>query len=285
MDSITVKAYAKINVGLRILKKRLDGYHNIETIFHRVNIFDELTFEKSEIIKFTCTDPSLTVVDSNLCIKAIKLLQERYKYQHGVRIILAKNIPIGGGLGGGSSDAAATLLGVSRLWNIDAKDEELAQMALQLGSDVSFFLKDENAYATKRGELLDPVPFSLPYWIVVVFPGIHVSTGWAYTHIKQRRQEGPFGLNHILKEHLSNLPMLSTKLINDFEPLVTRRHPQIGRLIESLKFWGAGFAQLSGSGSCVYGLFSSKANAEKFVEKVGGEYKTFITPPHFKPEP
>ncbi|TAK60449.1 MAG: 4-(cytidine 5'-diphospho)-2-C-methyl-D-erythritol kinase, partial [Bacteroidetes bacterium] len=175
------KAYAKINIGLRILGKREDGYHDIETIFHRTNIFDRLIFELNKEIFISVSGFPLPNDNNNLSLRAANLLRQSYNLPFGVKIGLEKNIPIGAGLGGGSSDAAATLLGLRTLWNLPISIAELNVLAQQLGADVPYFLHDDSAYGTGRGDTLEYFHLDLPYWIVLVYPAIHVSTAWAYS--------------------------------------------------------------------------------------------------------
>lgn len=279
---MAVRAYAKINLGLRVLRKRQDGYHDIETVMHRINLFDDLTFKKAEAVSMTSTDLSLPCDESNLCIRAVRLLQEHFKVDRGAHIDLKKNIPIGAGLGGGSADAAETLRGVCKLWGLKTTTDELAELALQLGSDVPYFLQNGTAYATGRGEILEPLPMTLPYWIVVVFPGVHISTAWAYNNVILAEPEDAPSLKDILLNHIGDLSKLSSLVRNDFQAPVTAGHPKVPRLMESLRSWGAEFVQLSGSGSSVYGLFRDKAGPEKFYRRLYAEYTPFITPPHFK---
>jgi len=282
---MTVSAFAKINVGLRILKKRPDGFHDIETIFHRINICDELRFEESDHISLTCSDPMLPIDDSNLCIRAATILRQQFNISRGVHITLNKNIPVGAGLGGGSSDAARTLQNLCRVWKLNASSDELKSLALQLGSDVPYFLLPGTAYGTGRGEILEPLTITLPYWIVTVHPAIHISTAWAYSHAKPEQRKDAFTLKYIFTQHLTEIGKLSKQLNNDFEPIILEHHPEIGRLLDSLRFWGAELAQLSGSGSSVYGLFPKKTDAERYIRKLEGSYKTSLTPPHFNPTP
>ena len=181
-----LKAYAKINLGLRVLRKREDGFHDIETIFHRVNLFDELTVEPSDsAISISCDNQTLPVDENNLCWKAIELLRTEIGTSQGASVHLKKNIPIGSGLGGGSSDAAAVLTALPSLWKIPVDASTLAGIALNIGSDVPFFLHNRSAYAEGRGELLRFVKFTLPHSVLVVTPSIHVSTAWAYEELSK----------------------------------------------------------------------------------------------------
>ncbi len=180
-----VRAYAKINLGLHILGKRPDGYHNIETVFRLINLYDELEFVQSDQgIQFSSNTHELVSNNTNLCIRAANLLRELTGCHTGVEMTLSKRIPIGAGLGGGSTDAAAVLKSLTRLWSLEISPDELQTISGTLGSDVPFFFTGQTAHATGRGELLERMEMPLPYTILVVTPKIHVSTSWAYSAIK-----------------------------------------------------------------------------------------------------
>src|SRR5437867_6634005 len=181
---LDIRAYAKINLGLRILRKREDGYHEIETVFHRVNIFDEIRLSPSTGISLTCNDPDIPVNDDNLCMRAASALRDKYAVGKGVHIELKKTIPAGAGLGGGSSDAASTLLGLNQLWKLHLDRENLEPLALRIGSDIPYFLHEGSAYATGRGEKLEDIGIDIPCWIVLVYPKIQISTAWAYQNVQ-----------------------------------------------------------------------------------------------------
>lgn len=290
---LTARAYAKINLGLRILRKREDGYHDIETVFHRVNICDEVTISLSSKISLSCNRSDLPVDEGNLCTRAARMLQAKVNVKDGVHIQLTKSIPVGAGLGGGSSDAAATLLSLNKLWSLNLDVTQLEPLAIQLGSDVPYFLREGNAYATGRGETLERIDLDLPYWIVLAYPNIHISTAWAYenTQIPARpdwsgqsggsNPQSPINLKQILLRDLDNARRFMTLLPNDFEPLILRTHPAVAQVKKALYELGAEFAQMSGSGSSVYGLFSNEESANNAAEKVKKNNQVFITPPHF----
>lgn len=290
---INTKAYAKINLGLRVLSKREDGYHNIETVFHRVYPHDEISLKPSSSIFLICDNPLLSTDDSNLCVRAAKLLQEYTGIKDGVKIFLKKNIPLGAGLGGGSSDAASTLLGLVKLWNINITHDELQKIALQLGSDVPYFLKPGTAYATGRGEILEDFKLEIPFWIVLVYPNIHISTAWAYQaihdpkltkhHTNIRHQTSDVSLKQILLQNINDPQQFNHLLHNDFEPIVLHANKTIAHLKLSLYSVGAKFAQMSGSGSSVYGFFIEEKNAMDTLNKLNKSYMVFITPPNFNP--
>ena len=177
---LIIRAYAKINLGLRILRKRADGYHDIETIFYRIQPYDEIVLELSHGISLVCNNSELPTDEGNLCVRAAGMLQQHYDIIERVHISLKKSIPVGAGLGGGSSDAASVLTGLVELWKLPASENDLRSFAVQLGSDVPYFLEPGTAYGTGRGEKLDYFDFDFPYWIVLVYPNIHISTAWAY---------------------------------------------------------------------------------------------------------
>lgn len=286
-----VKAYAKINLGLHILRKREDGYHDIETVFHRVNLYDEITLEPSSTISLSCNDPGIPLDDRNLCVRAAQILQQACGTKLGARISLNKRIPAGAGLGGGSSDAAATLGGLLRLWNEHVDEHALREVAIQLGSDVPYFLNDGTAYATGRGEVLHYFTLDVPYWIVLVYPHLHISTAWAYenatvrgSQLTGRTRPDRIRIKEALVENILDLRLLSAHLENDFEAPVFQAHPLVKEVREKLYGSGAGFAQMSGSGSAVYGLFKDGPSARRTVDDLGRSCAAFLTAPHFQPE-
>ncbi|MBI1803058.1 MAG: 4-(cytidine 5'-diphospho)-2-C-methyl-D-erythritol kinase [Ignavibacteriae bacterium] len=288
---MNLKAYAKINLGLRILRKREDGYHDIETIFHRVNIFDEIALSPSNTISMECSDASIPTDERNLCIKTARLLEHESRAIRGVQIILKKDIPVGAGLGGGSSDAAAVLLGLNKLWQLNLSHEMLRSLALTLGADVPYFLRSGSAFATGRGEILEYFSLDVPYWIVLVCPNIHVSTAWAYqnTHITYRTpvvsgvEPLHISLKEIVLNHITYPKKLQTHLHNDFEPLVFATHKSVSHVKDTLIADGAVFAQMSGSGSSVYGFFTSEQQARAVMNEFGRRCRVFLTPPNFRP--
>ncbi len=280
-----IRAYAKINLGLRVVGKRSDGYHNIETIFHHINLFDELTLLPSPSISLSSTRRDLPSDSRNLCWKAVELLQKETRTRSGVSLHIAKSIPVGAGLGGGSSDAAAVLRNVPRLWNIAIPLKRLEDLALQLGSDVPFFLRDESAYAAGRGEILHYFRLTLPYWIVLVTPGIDINTAWAYRELSKRKApQGKRSSSSSASYDSDNANIDFRSLKNDFERVVISAHPAIGEVKTTLLHNGAFFALMSGSGSSVFGLFEQEAQARRAAAAFKREYHVSITEPNFIPQ-
>jgi 4-diphosphocytidyl-2-C-methyl-D-erythritol kinase len=282
--AMNVRAYAKINIGLHVLGKRPDGYHNIETVFRLIDLYDELEFvQGDEGIAFTSDTPLLVNDSTNLCIRAATLLRDLTGSRMGVEITLRKQIPFGAGLGGGSSDAAAVLKGLAKLWALDISTEELQTISATLGSDVPFFFTTQTAYATSRGERLTPFPLHIPYWILVATPNIHVSTAWAYSNVHIPQAQKRPNLRGLLESSIEKPKVLQATLANDFEDSVFGEFTEILRLKETLLAEGAEVALMSGSGSSVFGFFSSEAGAKHLRSELSSKYFVSITEPQFKP--
>ena len=277
----SIRAYAKINLGLLVLEKRPDGYHNIETVFHRVNLYDEITLKPSPELVVESSSKEAPSDERNICFKAAKLVQEHLGIKEGVRISIQKTIPVGAGLGGGSSDAAIVLLHLPLYWGKTVSEETLMTMAMQLGSDVPFFLKKGSAFAKGRGEMLDYFHLDVPYSILLCHPGLRVSTAWAYQHVKPKHRS--VDLRTLVECGMKDSQQLF-RLTNDFETAVFKSHPVVGRIKEVMLESGAAFSSMSGSGSTVYGLFTEWETARKassHLSEMG--FGTSLTPSHFKP--
>ena len=282
MNKLKIKAYAKLNLTLKILGQRPDGYHDIDSVFHCISLHDELTLSprRDGLIVLKCNDPKLPTDDSNLAYKAaliIKDLAQRKcpgQKNYGADILLKKNIPIGAGLGGGSSDAAAVLLGLKKLWHLEEMSPaDLKKAAASLGSDVPFFLKGGTAHVTGRGEKVRARRCPREYHFVLVYPGFPVSTAWAYKNhkkTKNRLTKGHKFSKMFLKSCGLGKPAvdISRHLNNDLEPAVIPRHPRISRVKADLLKSGALGSMMSGSGSSVFGLFPNAASAEKGYSKI-----------------
>ena len=230
-----VRAYAKINLGLRVTGKRADGFHDIETIFQTISLHDTLMFTPSKVLTLTCDAPDIPTDETNLVMRAARAVGGP-----PMAIALSKRIPAGGGLGGGSADAAATLRALGR------PDPELA---LQLGSDVPFFLLGGTAYATGRGEVLTPLPSLAGIPLVLVMPEERVGTAQAYAML--RRFSPPLGLERVRAMTEDDFLSHASELINDFEEVV----PHLAAIKTRLYALGAAWAGMSGSGSTIVGAF------------------------------
>ncbi|MDR1090569.1 MAG: 4-(cytidine 5'-diphospho)-2-C-methyl-D-erythritol kinase [Prevotella sp.] len=245
---------AKINLGLNIVSRRNDGYHNLETIFYPIPVKDalEITVKKEQDAD-TFIEAGIRVdssPESNLAMKALKLMRENYDFPF-VEVYLLKKIPFGAGLGGGSADASFMLKLINKTFGSGATDEELASLAVRLGADCPFFIYNRPMFATGIGEIFEPVDFSLKgYSLVLIKPDIHVSTKDAFSLIK------PTSPNISLKEIIKK-PVQEWKgvMINDFEKSVFEKCLAIGSIKESLYRKGALYASMTGSGSSVFGIF------------------------------
>ncbi|MCX7984089.1 MAG: 4-(cytidine 5'-diphospho)-2-C-methyl-D-erythritol kinase [Bacteroidetes bacterium] len=280
-QSLKLRSYAKINIGLRVLGKRPDGYHDIETLFYEVLPFDELTFTPHSTIELTTNHPTLPTDATNLCIRAACALKEESNYNHGVHIHLAKTIPLGAGLGGGSSNAATTLIGLNQLWGLHYPPERLVDVASRIGSDVAFFIRGGCAYATGRGDQLKPIDFSLPYWILIALPPIHISTPWAYNALNVQERQEALTLQAYHRALSGSPKNFSPIIVNDFERVVFEHYPIIREIKESLLTHGAVFALLSGSGSSVFGFYLDENCALKAKLALPSNIHVFLTPPNF----
>ena len=277
----TFRAHAKINLGLLVLEKRPDGYHTIETVFHRVNVFDSITLSPSDELLVESSSPAAPGNDRNICFKAARLLQKHLGVHAGVRISIEKTIPVGAGLGGGSSDAAGVLLHLPGFWGKTIDDESLATVALQLGSDVPYFQKPGSALAKGRGEILTYFHLDVPYAILLCNPGIPVSTAWAYEHVKPHHRT--LDLKSLVECGMKDRRYLA-ELTNDFEEAVFGTYPVIGRLKRIMLESGAACSSLSGSGSTVYGLFDDEQAARSTATALMTEgFTTYLCEPHFSP--
>jgi len=253
---------AKINLGLNVVEKRPDGYHNLETIFYPIGLSDalEIIFPEGETNEYIWQSSGNIVdcdPDQNLCIKALRKLREARQLPT-VGLHLHKVVPTGAGLGGGSSDAAFVMKHVNSLLNLGLSDEELKAMSAKIGADCPFFIDNKPSYATGIGDILTPIELDLHnYWIVLAKPPVAVPTKTAYSKIKPHYPE--IAIKDIIKRPVSEWKDL---LVNDFEASVFAEYPAIKQLKESFYVKGAVYASMSGSGSSVFGLFDHEPSIE-----------------------
>ena len=269
---ITLKTPAKVNIGLWIERRRKDGYHDLRSIFFPVSLFDTLVLEKRpDGVEFSCQAPYVPQDMNNLVWKSANLFFTYTGVRSGVKIELCKEIPVGNGLGGGSSDAAATLKGLNRLFETTLSPEELFSLSLELGMDCPFFLDPRPALVTGRGEEMEPL--EIPTFDLVIFsPDFNVSTPWAYKHLRRlTKGENPCKL---LAKALSerNYQEAGRWVYNSFEEVVYKRYPILEELADWLKVQGAVFSGLSGSGAALFALMPSGfiTNGVRLPEKAGG---------------
>jgi 4-diphosphocytidyl-2-C-methyl-D-erythritol kinase len=246
-----VRSYAKINWALRVTSRRTDGFHDLETLFQTISLHDDLSFEPSDRLTLTCDDRAIPTGESNLVLRAARALNAP-----PVSIRLTKRIPAGGGLGGGSSNAAATLVALDEMFGLETAAGKLHEMALALGSDVPFFLIGGTAHATGRGELLTPMPPLPPIPLLLVLPNERVATVEAFRAI--RGYSKPIGVDRCRALCENDFPGDVSDLTNDFEEPVFARLPQLREFKLRLLRAGAPWAAMSGSGSTIVGAFRSE---------------------------
>lgn len=275
MDRIKLFSPAKINIGLRVLRKRVDGYHDIETIFHEVKLFDEIEMEIYDEIEFESDSDEIPRGFENLCLKAVRIFFESFGIHSGVRIYLKKKIPVGAGLGGGSSNSATVLKGLNILFNVGADDDHLCELGSLIGSDVPFFIKGGTAYATGRGEIIEPIDVKVPYKIVIVYPGVKISTAWAYENLKLKDHEGKESLKKIFVENVKNPAALRELIGNDFEELVFSHYPVVEDVKRKLYKLGSVFSLMSGSGSAIFGFFE-EIDEDKLKSTFSGDLMWYL---------
>jgi len=271
VSAFTLKAPAKINLCLHVLGKRTDGFHDIDSLFFQVSLYDTLGFNASRNLSFRCEGEEAGPPDENLVFRTARLLQEVSGSAHGAQIYLRKNIPSGAGLGGGSSDAAATLLGLNRLWNLGFDIPYLQELGSRLGSDVPFFLGGVAARVTGRGEHVDSFSPGYQIPVLLVKPECRVSTRWAYEALSLTKGGGNYKLP-CSGGRETGVESLLSGLSNDFEGPVFKQFPEIGELKSRLISAGAAGAVMSGSGSAVVGVFDSTEKAREASLRFSGEW-------------
>ena len=281
--SIRLRAFAKINLGLKIIGKRPDGYHEIRTVFQTVALHDLLEIAISKHgtgIVVECDDPSIPAGRGNLVFRACEVWKRAQRFRGEIRANLVKRIPMGSGLGGASSDAATTLLGLERLTGEPMDAAECTALAAELGSDVPFFLCGGRALGIGRGEEIFPLGDLPRRSCLIVFPGFNVSTEWAYA------EAGRLLPRRLTKrEKVPNIHVLGARPLfplkswgpaeNDFEHVVFARWPELARLKRQLIRAGAETASLTGSGSAVYALFNSAQKLARASEVIPRGWQTF----------
>ena len=266
---LTITANAKINLGLRIVGRRENGLHLLHTLFQEIEFGDYVTLTNRSNVKviLEVTGPAAGGVptdESNLCIRAVTLFNERTGNGRGIDIRLEKRIPAGAGLGGGSSDAAAVLKGLNQLWQTGMTVPEMEGLAVKLGADVPFFIRGGLQLGEGIGEVLTPLELALPYTVVLVIPPFGVDTAWAYRQFASRTDFPP---PPAFDELITRKPIPWEAITNDFEEVVFPHYRQLAEIKAALLEQGAIFAGLSGSGSTVVGVLDSLLNINSLGQR------------------
>jgi len=296
---LKIKAPAKVNLFLNVLRRRPDGYHDLHSLLQMVGLYDELIFEDAPRgITLVSSSGDLPVDDRNLVVRATRALVRAAGIKSGVRVGLKKNIPMGAGLGGGSSDAAATLVALNRLWKLGFSRDDLAKIGQDLGSDVPFFLYGPTAFVSGRGEKVVPCVLNSDRWLVIVNPGFEVSTRWVYEQLSSVGARAPslalssMPRRGVLREYASDLGLENSWLTNiqeniriqdsgkfklhysdivlhnDLESVMESKYPVVRTMKECLLSEGAEGVLMSGSGPTVFGVFKEKIDAFPAARKL-----------------
>lgn len=272
--SFTLPSFAKINLSLRILGRRKDGFHELCTVFQTVSLKDEITFAEAEEIVLSCDDENIPTGENNLIVRAARKLQEKFAVEKGAEIHLEKNIPAPGGLGGGSSNAAVALIGLARLWNIKIGLTELVEIGKTLGADVPFFFCGGTALGVGRGNEISPLVDLTEKNLLVATPAVSVATSDAFARLNAARltNERSKSILEICRNQEKNVDFTQANLTNDFEETVFAREPEIERVKQTLLgFAGAKSAALSGSGASVFAVFETRKHRREAFDSLKSE--------------
>lgn len=261
---LTLPAPAKLNLLLNILDRRPDGYHNLQTVFQFIDLADELKFTLTSDSALVLETPDLSIPHTeNLIYRAAKRLQEKTSTTKGAHIQLNKILPIGGGIGGGSSNAATTLVGLNRLWKTELTRQELMALGAELGADVPIFIHGEAAYATGIGEKMAPIELPEP-WYVLVIPPINVATQEIFSHPQLTRNNQPITISDFLEQGGGN----------SCEKLVRALYPEIAQALDWLSQFGS--AKMSGTGCTVFAGFTTKSEANRVISQLPAPFKGLV---------
>ena len=277
MDRVLLKSFSKVNIGLKILNKRADGYHNIHTIFQEIDFYDNIILKKRNSgCSFTSNVDWLSNNESNLCVKAWQCLVDRFGIA-GISIELQKNIPPGSGLGGGSSNAACILKGLIQLYNLNISLNDLLKIGSSIGADVPFFINGGCQIGSGIGDQLVKVDHKIKNTFLLVMPEIHIGTKTTFKNFKKILDYNKEKVN--FADFIKKDKFLFKFFENDFETIIVPAYPDIGQIKKKLLNHGAVFSSLSGTGSTVYGVFDDEAKAISAESLFKVNYKTCIAHP------
>jgi 4-diphosphocytidyl-2-C-methyl-D-erythritol kinase len=277
---VKIRAPAKINLYLRVVGRRKDGYHLLDTVLVPISLYDEIEIQRLKAgrhrtrpsaspIKITCDHPLVPAGKKNLVFQAADLIMKTAGVDQPISIHVRKRIPVGAGLGGGSSDAAATLVALNRLFRLRYSMRKLEKLGLSLGADVPFFIRRRPARARGIGERLTPLANFPLLWLVILYPGFPVSTAWVYRHSRSKLTKPK--VNTSITCSRSSFAKLREILVNDLEAVTIAKHPRIGMLKERLRCEEADGVLMSGSGSSVFGIFAARRFAIRAFKQLKQE--------------
>ena len=271
-------SYSKVNIGLKVLSQRDDGYHNINTIFQELNFGDSIDIEKRDHgFKIIANVDWIPTNKSNICYKAYTEIKKEFSEVKGIHIKIDKKIPIGSGLGGGSANAAALLKGIKNIYKLEVTESKLEEIGGEVGADVPFFIRGKTQLGEGIGDKLTQLPKAIIGTYLLVIPKISIRTEWAYSVIKNRlnNQNKNAKFSSFINEDYSSLQIFE----NDFEQIVIPAYPEIGAIKSKLLNLGARFASLSGSGSTVYGVYDDEASAKEAELLFHTSHQTILANP------
>lgn len=274
---LKLKSKSKVNIGLRIINKRKDGFHNIHTVFQELDFHDILTISKlSSGCSFSSNVDWLDDSSDNLCIKAYNLMNENYDIG-GISISLNKMIPPGSGLGGGSSNAASIIKAINELYELKASYSDLEKISSQIGADVPFFIRGGVQLGEGLGTKLTQIKKEINGFFMLVIPDFQINTSWAYSKSKILLEKPSKAVNFKYQMEKKHIPFELFE--NDFESIICPSYPEIGVIKDELQAYNACYTSLSGSGSTVYAIFNDKADAKSAELQLSKSHITFITTP------
>lgn len=270
MDALELQSYAKVNLTLDVLDKRPeDGYHYIKTVMVPISLADRVVLKRADDLSLTCTPPVPGAPEENLAYRAAALLRQVTGYSGGAAIHLDKVIPVAGGLAGGSTNAAAVLVGLNRLWQTGLNEAKLIDLAIRLGSDIPFFVPSRPARVEGIGERLTPLAVARPFWMVIATPDVAKSTGNVYKQFDELTEvQRPDAAAMEAALARGDLPGVAAALGNVFEQVMLPRHPEIGQLKQAMLDSGALGALMSGAGPTVLGIVADEATGRAVLAKV-----------------
>jgi 4-diphosphocytidyl-2-C-methyl-D-erythritol kinase len=275
---VKIRAPAKVNLYLRVVGRRRDGYHLLDTFIVPVSLYDVIEIRcvpakrqqaSNPRIRITCDNPTVPLGEENLAYRAAQLLLKQLDRYTNIDIHIQKRIPIGAGLGGGSTDAAATLLGLNQLFNLNLSAARLERLGLRVGTDVPFFIRARPARAHGIGEVLRPVRVLARLWLVILYPGFPVATASVYGRLPKKLTKPNSG--NSIRISLRRFERLPDLLVNDLESVTFEDYPKIRSLKEKLLREGAAGGLMTGSGSAVFGVFGSKGLAQRAFDRLRNE--------------
>ena len=280
---LVIKSFAKLNLYLQVLNKRKDNFHNLNTLFTRIDLADTLVLKerKDNLIKIKCSSRQVPKDKTNLCYRAAVLLKQECKLNFGLEIDIKKRIPVGAGLGGGSTNAASLLLGLNKYWNLNLPKTALIRLAAKLGSDVAFFVHDiKFALGSQRGEKIKPLVSlqQLKLWFILVYPNIKVSTPLVYqqfelfSRLTRQKHNVKLLVSQLLKRGSQVTPEL---LFNSLETVTIRLYPVVNQVKKALYDMGLEKVMMSGSGAAVFGICSSLKQAKDLSKKLRKQHKSW----------